>query len=193
MKHPKEGILALYAGGDLGRFRRWRTERHLARCERCRGEVAAFEGMREVLPGLAELPEPRWQELASEMKANIRLGLAAGECVQTGARSLRETPLFTRARVAVAMASLMLLLVSGLVLEQPRPRPQVLTAEDRTVLEHTSDGIQVGKGGQAFRLMNAPAVDARSVMFSVNAQGSMGARYVDPDSGYVTINAVYAQ
>jgi len=44
------------------------------------------------------------------MKANIRLGLAAGECVRTGQAPWRETPLFTGARAAVAFASVVVLL-----------------------------------------------------------------------------------
>jgi hypothetical protein len=31
------------------------------------------------------------------------------------------------------------------------------------------------------------------VTYSVGAQGSMRARYVDPETGYVTINNVYAE
>ena len=88
MKHPDEATLALHAGGDLGLIARWRTNRHLSRCERCREEVAAFQGLREVLPDLAEMPEVPWNRLAAEMKANIRLGLAAGECVEAS-RELR--------------------------------------------------------------------------------------------------------
>jgi len=45
------------------------------------------------------------------------------------------------------------------------------------VLQHMADGIQVGQGGHAFRLVNSDRV---KVTFSVNAQGSLGARYVDP-------------
>jgi hypothetical protein len=39
--------------------------------------------MRAILPELAATPEISWNRLAAEMKANIRLGLAAGECVRT--------------------------------------------------------------------------------------------------------------
>src|SRR5271169_6208843 len=81
MKHPNEGTLALHAGGDLGLVAGWRTERHLAKCDRCRDSLAAFSELREVLPELAEIPEVPWNRLAAEMRANIRLGLAAGECV----------------------------------------------------------------------------------------------------------------
>ncbi len=185
MKHPDEATLALFAGGDLGFIARWRTERHLAGCEDCRAQVDAFSALREILPDLAETPEIHWNRLAVEMQANIRLGLAAGECVRAADLPLRDRPLFTRTRAAVALASLMALLVTGVVLERPAPAVH----EDGTVLQHTANGIQVGQGGQAFRLMNN---GAKNVTFSVNAQGSMGARYVDPETGLVTINSVYA-
>jgi hypothetical protein len=186
MKHPNEATLALHAGGDLGLFARWRTERHLARCERCRDEIAAFNAVREIVPELAEAPELQWNRLAAEMKANIRLGLEAGECVRASDPPLRDTPLFTRARAAVALACLAVLLVTGLVLQHPAP----VVRDDGTVLGHTADAIEVGQGAQAFRLMNT---GAENVTFSVNAQGSVGARYVDPETGLVRINSVYAQ
>jgi anti-sigma factor RsiW len=187
MKHPNEAALALHAGGDLGVLARWRVERHLAKCERCREEIAAFNSVREIVTELGEIPEIPWNRLAAEMKANIRLGVAAGECVRPAETPLREMPFFTRARVAVAMASIVALLVTGMMLERPRPA----VAADQLVLERTANGIQIGQGATAFRLMNAAR--AKDVTFSVNAQGAMGARYVDPDSGYVTINHVYAE
>src|ERR1035438_5103753 len=94
MKHPNQAALALYAGGDLGFFARWRVERHLAKCEPCGEEVASFEATREIVTDLSEIPDIHWNGLAAEMKANIRLGLAAGECVRIGQKPLRERPLF---------------------------------------------------------------------------------------------------
>ncbi len=187
MKHPNEATLALHAGGDLGVFARWRVERHLSNCDQCREEIAAFNAVREVVTDLAEIPEIQWNRLAAEMKANIRLGVAAGECVRAVDAPVRETPLFTRARMAVSLASMIALLVTGLMLERPAP----ILAGDHPVLERTANGIQFGQGPNAFRLINAAR--AKNVTFSVNAQGAMGARYVDPDSGYVTINHVYAE
>jgi hypothetical protein len=186
MKHPDRATLALHAGGDLGPIARWRTGRHLAECGDCRDEVAAFRGIRSILPELAETPEISWNRLAAEMKANIRLGLAAGECVRTGQTPLRETPLFTRARAVVAFASVVVLLVTGLVLEHPAP---IAPKYDGVVVQTTADGIQVRGGGQALRLLHS---GAQNVLYSVGAQGSMRARYVDPETGYVTINNVYA-
>ena len=43
MKHPREEHLALFAGGDLGPFERWRVSRHLRACPECRAEVGHFE------------------------------------------------------------------------------------------------------------------------------------------------------
>jgi hypothetical protein len=186
MKHPNQATLALRAGGDLGWVARWRTDRHLAKCGGCREEVAAFHGLCEILPELAETPEILWNRLAAEMKANIHLGLAAGECVRSGDRGLWESPLFTRGRAVVAFASAVALLITGLILQHPAPSP----IDEGVVVQATSGGIQVKEGGQALRLMHA---GARNVTFSVGAQGSMRARYVDPETGYVTINDVYAE
>ena len=185
MKHPNQATLALHAGGDLGLLARWKTRRHLAKCERCRQEMADFEELREILPELAETPEISWNRLAAEMRANIRLGLAAGACVGDGEKPLRLNPWFTGARAAVALASIMAVVVTGVVLERPGP----LAAENGVVFETTKNGIEVREGGRAFRLMNR----AQKVTYSVGAQGSMSARYVDSTTGNVTINNVYAE
>jgi hypothetical protein len=186
MKHPNQAALALYAGGDLGFFARWRVERHLAKCEGCGEEAAAFGATREIVTDLSEIPDVPWNRLAAEMKANIRLGLAAGECVRMGETPLRERPLFTGVRAVVALASIVTLAVTGLVME-PHVGERV---DPHTVLRGIHDGVEVGGGGRAFRLMNTGATN---VTFSVGAQGSMGARYVDPNTGQVTINNVYAE
>jgi anti-sigma factor RsiW len=120
MRHPKQATLALHAGGDLGAFARWRTERHLASCIRCRDEVAEFDAMRRNMADLLEMPEVPWTRIAEEMRANIRLGLEAGECV----RPVQKAGWIPRRpgwQVAVAMASIIALAVTGLMLERPRP------------------------------------------------------------------------
>jgi hypothetical protein len=188
MNHPSQETLALHAGGDLGLVARWRAEHHVARCERCRQELAAFVDLREALPDLSEAPEISWNRLASEMRANIRLGLAAGECVRPEEKPLRVS-LFSGARAAVALASVVALLVTGLVLEHPAPRVATI---DGVVVQSTADGIQVGEGARTLRLLHT-GVKGKDVTFTVGAQGSMRARYVDPETGYVTINNVYAE
>jgi hypothetical protein len=183
--------LALYAGADLGFLARWRTERHLRHCDGCRNEVDAFETTRRILPDLTEIPEVPWNRLAAEMKANIRLGLAAGECVRESQPALREGPLFAGARAVVAMGSVAALLVTGIVLEHPAPVP---VPDEGMVVQATANGIQVRRGGQALRLMNPGELGSgQRVTYSPDAEGSMRARYVDPKTGYVTINNVYVE
>jgi len=187
MKHPEKATLALHAGGDLGWWEEWKTARHLVRCGDCRDEVADYQGMREILPELNDVPGMPWNRIASEMRANIRLGLAAGECVRQAETPIRDTPLFTAARAAIAMASVVALIVTGLVLE--RPTPSVLTASS-PIVQTTADGIERRAGDRGFALRNG---GARDVTYTVGAQGTMGARYVDPDTGTVTMTKVYVE
>ena len=90
-----------------------------------------------------------------------------------------------RGRGAI-FASVVVLVVTGLMLERPAP----VAGKEGPLVQATENGIQIRAGGQAFRLMNA---GAKSVMYSAGADGSMGARYVDPETGYVTINNVYVE
>jgi hypothetical protein len=193
MKHPNREILALHAGGDLGWMARWKTARHLAGCARCTAEVAAFGELREALPELNQTPEVPWNRIAAEMRANIRLGLAAGECVRSSDRPLRDGPLFTGARATLALASVLALMVTGLMLERPAPRPDVSNEPARSnepMAQATANGIQRRSGDQGFGLMHS---GASSVTYTVSAQGTMGARYTDPETGYVTMTKVYVE
>jgi hypothetical protein len=187
MKHPSEEILALHAGGDLGWVARWKTARHLANCARCAAEVAANARLRETLPELNQTPEVPWNRIAAEMRANIRLGLAAGECVRPSGRPLRESPLFTGARATLALASVLALMATGLMLEGPAPR---MARPDEPVVQATVDGIQRRWGDQGFGLMHS---GASSVTYTVGAQGTLGARYTDPETGNVTMTKVYVE
>jgi hypothetical protein len=185
MRHPNETILALHSSGDLGWFAGWRADRHLAKCAQCRDEVTGFREMREILPELADLPEVPWNRIAAEMRANIRLGLAAGECVRDTA-PVEASPLFGKARALVAFAGAFTLIVTGLVLV--RPTPSVMAATP--MAQATKNGIQMRSGDQGFGLMHAGALE---VFNTASAGADIGARYVDPQTGYVTMTKVYVQ
>jgi hypothetical protein len=190
MKHPSQEILALHAGGDLGWLAGWKTARHVAGCERCSEEVAAFSDLREVLPELSEIPEIPWNRMAADMRANIRLGLAAGECVREMTEPAPEyVPLFRGARITLALASVMALVVTGLVLQSPRPAPALARFAD-PVVQLTSHGIQRRSGDQGFALMHG---SAQRVTYTVSAKGSLGARYMDPETDQVTMTKVYVE
>jgi hypothetical protein len=189
MRHPNQATLALHAGGDLGAMRGWWTARHVARCAECREGVAGYSEMRELLPELAELPEISWNRMAAEVKANVRLGLEAGECVRPAELPLQHGTV-KGWRAAVVFASVLVLVGGCLVLEHPAPQPAHVYAA-QNALESTRDGIeyQAGESG-TMRLMNG---GAQKAIYTLDAQGSMGARYIDPETGSVTINTVYAQ
>ena len=192
MPPPSQSTLALYAGKDLGWFAAKRAERHVARCRECRQAVEAFAALHDDLVGFVEVPALSWSRLAAEMKANIRLGLAAGECVR-GERTTGRVASFgflSGARTLTACASAMALVAAGLLLQRPNPAPQPAATGDSAVWRATANGIELNQGGRTLSLLHAPSGD---VTYSAGAQGSMRASYVDSDTGNMTINNLYDQ
>jgi anti-sigma factor RsiW len=188
MSHPNSSDVALFAGGELPLWKRWRVGRHLRQCPECRREVEAFSKEREWFREAAgEIPaEASWGRLAAEMKANIRVGLAAGECVGP----VEPAPQPQRWRVAAALASITFVAIGGLWLHVPQPRVASSYQAGGIVLEATPVGIEVKQEDRALTLMHS---GSGPVMLSVNVQGSIAARYVDDETGMVTINNVYVQ
>jgi hypothetical protein len=178
----------LYAGGDLGMFDNWRVRGHVRGCPQCNAEVEAFRSAGHALRGEAhELPrEVNWNRLAAEMKANIRVGLAAGQCVGPDPQAVQPAGW----RVAVVLASMALVMVSGWWLQLPKPPAAELAHAQGIVLDSTESGVRLQEGEGALTLMNP---GSNSVMVSVSMEGSLRARYVDSETGQVTINNVYAQ
>jgi len=193
-RHPSEASLALYAGGELSRWRRWRIERHVAVCAECRRDVSAFSALREDTRDLAELPEVSWEPMAAEMRANIRLGLEAGECVTPHPAAIVRL----NWRALAACASLAALLVVSLLIERPARPVAALEPSEMAVLQTSGSGIQVTEGEQTMMLLNERAHgsgtkgDGKDVNYLATGS-ALRARYVDAETGYVTINNVYAQ
>lgn len=185
MRHPNRAALALQAAGDLGALARWRMERHLPRCARCREEISAFQAARNSMTELAALPELPWSLMAAEMRANIRLGLSAGECVRAveGKRSLHFGW-----RPLVALTSIAALAITGIILERPRGGfdRQERGRHENTAFETSPDGI----GSQSLRLMYR---GAEGVQLSASAGGAVEAHYTDPTTSYMIVSEVDAQ
>jgi hypothetical protein len=211
MKHPNQVQLALLAGGDLGPVDRWRIGRHVSSCARCANEVqgllAAREQVREVT---AELPENlNWNQLAGEMSANIRVGLAAGEAIARFDKpSLTGRPRHLGWSAALVVAGATVVFGAAFWINLPRPQmDHLLSAFGRirterigklvqhaavgtedVMLEASSSSLDLSQNGRTLSLMH-PHSDAVTV--SVSMRGSMGVRYVDADTGQVTTNKVY--
>jgi hypothetical protein len=180
MRHPNQAALALQAGDDLSAVARWRMERHLTHCARCREEVSAFQHVRSSMANLAQMPELPWSLMAAEMRANIRLGLSAGECVRVSDSRLS---LHFGWRSAAAMACIAALAITGIILERPRLK---FDREENAALRTAPDGI----GNQSMRLMYG---GAEGVRLSASAGGSVQASYTDPNTLYMTVSEVDAQ
>lgn len=198
MKHPSEQDLALHAGRDLGMLAAWRVGRHVSYCEQCRESVDAYAAFGPDSPKWSELPaDLDWDRLAIEMKANIRLGLEAGECVGP----VPAAPsVFSGVYTLLAYAGAILLAVTGLVLQRPAPMVarsapenaafENATPENSVVFAMNGNGIEMKQGGRAIGLRSGRAMD---ITYSASARGAVGARYVDADTGYVTVINVNAQ
>jgi hypothetical protein len=189
MKHPNEADLALFAGEDLNFVSEWRVGRHVAQCGECRETVDSFRSLRQETVGLGELSaDIAWNRLASEMRANIRLGLEAGECVPGGSEegSRWMLPEFSGPHTLLAYASLVALVVAGVWLQRPvAPTALIRPSESgAAVVAATGGGIELSEGGRSLGLRYGAS---RDINYSADAKGAMGARYVDSNTGYVTV------
>ncbi len=201
--HPGETRLALYAGGDLGFWEKHRVRSHVSRCSQCRTEVRAFHSVEEAWtdqPAVTPL-DANFARLAQEMTGNIRVGLAAGECIAGFEKTVAKPRPFHHAALALIAVSLIVCatlwlnlprrqmdhLMSALGQVQDRVRPAA-PVPDVVVIEASPSSIQVKTNNHALSLLH-PQSGGGTV--SMNTQDSAAVRYVDADSGQVTINKVY--
>jgi anti-sigma factor RsiW len=205
--HVAETDLALYGSGDFPLFRRLAVRLHTKRCQRCRVRLDQYRAdLRSIQEAADEMPKGvHWNRLASEMKANIRVGLAAGECV---APRPHRSAVFGWLPAAIA-AGFVALLVTGWWLNMPASDTQSLGRAMRSIwnqgtsirpagpvyergpmVEATPYGIALYENGSSLGVSQGKA---EPVNVSVSAQGSASARYVDADTGQMTITSVYVQ
>lgn len=199
-KHPTHRSLALYLGGDLAWLARTRIRAHLRGCPRCQQYVTSLEEAlgelrreadAQTLTGFEAIAD--WSRMEREMMGNIAVGVAAARCVDhvgQGRRVLNWT---------LAVAGLILLFAAGWVTHIPREQTQHMFAAVQqwsgrapqfsgTVLRSSPDGVAVRAQGSTLTLMHP-----RSAVISVSSTSGMEARYVDSETGQVTITSVYAQ
>ncbi len=128
--------------------------------------------------------------LAAEMQANIRLGLEAGECVTphprrtaSGVQPARGGGVREPGHAA-----------GGGLFDRAARAPRGGTSRrlSRRCSKRSGSGIQVKEGEQSMMLLNARARNRDDVDYLASGS-AMRARYVDSDTGYVTINNVYVQ
>lgn len=203
-RHTAETDLALYAAGDLPFWRGAFVRLHVRRCDECRSLVEALRADREDLRRSNDAMPANvdWDQLAAEMTANIRVGLAAGECVTPRERKVAVISW----RPAAIAAGLIVLLAGAWWLNIPRTDTETIGRALRNIAtgghanspqeEHgpvvgaSSSGVVLLENGGQIRIDQG---GLEPVMYSVSTQGSASARYVDQDTGQVTITATYVQ
>jgi hypothetical protein len=192
--------MALFVSGDLGLMRRMMVRLHVSGCDRCERRVAGYRADRRAIREIAaEMPKHvDWDRLSAEMTANIHLGLAAGECVAP--RRRKHVPLGWRP--AAAMAALTVVLGVAWWLNMPPEttrslghalnaviRGGAVTPQRGLIVKADATGIELTENGNSFMVQGS----TNPVAVSVSAQGSASARYVNADTGQMTITSVYAQ
>ena len=186
--HPNEMQLSLFAGGDVNLLDRVRTGLHLRGCERCRAAVESLQrGRAELRRAADELPaDLNWERLAAEMTGNIRVGLAAGECVASVPGKSDRLGW----RAAAVLASGTALIMTAWWLNIP-PSTHTTANGNCVRLAATDSGIEMKQNGGSLELLNQNAGSGSTVF--VSTPGSLRARYVNAKTGQMTINNVYAQ
>jgi hypothetical protein len=186
-RHPEEARLALYSSGDLNPMERFLIGLHLRSCVRCAGQADSFTAVSSILRSQGtEMPQGvQWERLAAEMTANIHLGLEAGECVGPVRPAKAERIGF---RAALVMAGLSVVLASAWLLNPPRRAEKVVRASPIEI-RTSPGGIEMQENGSALILMHTRGQQKPII---VSTPGSLRARFVDQDTGQVTINNVYS-
>ncbi|HEX4164285.1 MAG TPA: zf-HC2 domain-containing protein [Bryobacteraceae bacterium] len=199
--HPSPEYLALYSRGDLPFFLQRRLRLHLAECAECERQVSQVtaavtelkrEAATETLTAFEAIAD--WNTLEREMIGNIVVGVSAARCIEKVGRRRTWIP-----RLALG-AGLCALFVAGWVTHIPRQQTEHLTAslsklfgarepvKLTNVIETTPNGIAVRSQGVTLTILHPG-----SAVISRSGNSSVAARYVDEDTGQLTINNVYGQ
>ena len=199
--HPGAAILALYSSRDLPRRDMWRLRRHVNRCEECEQKIADYltakselkkEARTETLTAFEAIAD--WSVLEREMIGNIAVGVAAARAID---KVRRGRSFLIRGAV---FAALTLLFVLGWISHIPGDETehlfsslkQVVSADrgaiNSPLLKTTPDGIAVRAQGATLTIIHPP-----TAVVAVSGPESVSARYVDDETGQVTIAKVYAQ
>lgn len=185
--HPDVRDLALLAGGELPFWKKWHVRRHVRECADCEAE---FEAMSHTRAGFArsagELPAGLdWDRLEFEMRANIRVGLAAGDAIRP-----QVAPARWDWRAGFAVAALATVVVTGWMLgrqNRVNNSPVASVQAGYAMAQSGREGIELKQQSGAVLTLMAPAT--RPVSYSVDTEGALSARSVD-EAGQITISHV---
>jgi hypothetical protein len=200
-EHPTVEILSLYATGDLPFLLRIRTGQHVKECAACEQQVLSLQSAKaelrreaqgEILTGFEAIAD--WHSLESNMLGNIRVGVAASRCIENVGRTRNWT-----ARLAWGLGMAALFIAGWMARIPAEDNQRIISALRRavgleqapfngTIVRSTPEGIAVRAQGATLTILHP-----HSAVVSMSGPSSVTARYVDDDSGQVTITNVYGQ
>jgi hypothetical protein len=201
--HPPLADLALCARRELSPLRQWQVNLHLRHCQNCQDEVQRFritvlETQRMSESATEALLEAAldWSRLQREMVGNIHVGIAAAECV-----GRVRTPVARSWRVAAVVTVLVLVFVFGWFYNIPREDTERIAGAFRaafkgtqamkgTLLQTTTRGVSIRSQGGSLTILRPDSSQAAEPFYG---DGSVGLRYIDGETGQVTITNVYGQ
>jgi len=200
-QHPAPEMLALHARGDLPLLESLRLKAHLARCAECEHTVALFQSAHTELKREASAQTltafeaiANWDRLEREMLGNIVVGVAAARCIDKVGHKRRWLATFAFA------AGLTALFVGGWITHIPSQETRELTSKlahfaglqlpprPANFVRATPTGIAVRSDGVTLTILHPPGA-----VVAVSGKSSVEARYVDEDTGQLTITSVYGQ
>ena len=199
--HPAPELLALYSNRDVPLLTGWRLKSHISRCAECEHQFLLFrsataelkrEAAAETLTAFEAVAD--WSRIEREMLGNIGVGVAAARCIQKVGH--KKTWLM-RAAIAAGMTAVfaggwathipgnegrrLLSSLRGIVSREHVPSPE-------SVVQTTSEGIAVRSQGVTLTILHP-----RTAVVSLSGNSSLEARYVDENTGQLTITNVYGQ
>lgn len=202
MNHPSIEALALFSSADLPLLDRWKIRRHIAACERCDRQISLFraslvefkrQAKTETLTGFEAVVD--WSRLEREMEGNIIVGLAAARCIEQGPNHRGLLIKFSLATVMVT------LFVMGWMTHVPSEQSARIftvvrdafpgshpSVNQGPILRTQPDGIVVGSQEGSMTILHPTGA-----VVSLSGTSSVEARYVDDETGQVTITDVYGQ
>jgi hypothetical protein len=200
--HPGNEALALYSRGDLSWRLRWSVRKHVQRCQQCGYQLEQFKSAaaalrQETTEKTLSDPEAiaNWSALEREMVGNIKVGLDAARCIENVGR--RHSAGW---RLALTTGLLSVVLTVGWIMNIPAAQRGHLEESLRriaglyppslggTVVQTTPLGIAVRSQGATLTLLNPS-----SATVSLSGKSAVGARYIDDETGQITITNVYGQ
>jgi hypothetical protein len=196
--HPSHADLALYSGADLPFWRQWQVRRHVRKCAGCEAELELYRDTAAQLKAHLRSPESFVLDraLEREMIGNIHVGVAAANCIaEVRQRRVRGWSL------GALFATLTLVFLLGWMLNIPHQDSSRIVSALRsafsrnqnrvsTVLRSTPLGVSVRSQGGTLTILR-PATAHATATFT--GDGSVAVRYVDNETGQVTITNVYGQ